>query len=42
MFNPYYSQDLNVNSPSLLLHISLYISYENLVFNHDQDTSSTW
>ena len=42
MFNPLTPGDLTVNSPSLLLDISLYISYENLVFNHDQDTSSTW
>ena len=37
-FNPFNSQDLIVNSPLLLLHISLQIGYENLVL--DQDNNS--
>ena len=32
---PFKSQDLIVNSPLWLLHISLYISYENLVLDFD-------
>ena len=34
---PFNSQDLFVNSPLWLLHISLQISYENLVLDLDND-----
>ena len=34
-FNPFDSQDLIVNSPLLLLHITLLISYENFVLEQD-------
>ena len=36
-FQPFNSQDLIVNSPLLLLHISLLISYENLVLDQDDN-----
>ena len=36
-FNPFNSQDLIVNSPLLLLHISLQIGYENLVLDQDNN-----
>ena len=34
-FNPFDSQDLIVNSPLLLLHITLLISYVNFVLEQD-------
>ena len=37
MYSPFNSQDLIVNSPLWLLHISLKISYENLVLDQDNN-----
>ena len=37
MYSPFNSQDLIVNSPLWVLHISLKISYENLVLDQDNN-----
>ena len=37
LLNPLTFQDLIVNSPLLLLHISLLISYDNLVLDQDNN-----
>ena len=34
LYQPFNSQDLIVNSPLYLLHISLYVSYKNLMLDH--------
>ena len=37
MYSPFNSQDLIVKSPLWLLHISLKLSYENLVLDQDNN-----